>query len=496
MNIEAFFSKPEEIGASTLIYFCHQDAFPRDKTMRDLDKRTGGLVKQVFESEEFTGKSNKTVLFHKPAGFMADRIILAGIGKKKNVTDDSLRQAAGTVSRLAAIRKSKAVAFCLSPGMEKNSAGAIVEGFILGGFKILEYKSGDDANSSNIESVYICTVNKRQLSGIKKAVSRGQIIAEGVILTRRLAADPSNSLTPKEFVSRATSLGNKLGFQCDAMDKKGIKKEKMEGLLAVARGSDHPPQFVILKYKGANIKERPIILIGKGITFDSGGISLKNALHMQDMKQDMTGAAIVLALIATAAKLGIKRNLIGLIPLAENMPSGKAYRPGDIIKMRNGKTVEVINTDSEGRIILADALSFAASYDHQAIIDIATLTGAAKYVLGPNGALIMGNNKKLMSAMIVASERSLELILELPILEQCRQAMKSDIADLKNSGGAEASTIKAAAFLESFVTSRAWVHFDIASVDLALKNWAHVPKGPTGFGFRLLIDLIANWKKV
>jgi leucyl aminopeptidase len=285
------------------------------------------------------------------------------------------------------------------------------------------------------------------------------------------------------------------------LDEKKIRSERMNAYYGVARGSDEPPRFVILEYKGGRPNSKPIVLVGKGITFDAGGISLKPGLDMHEMKSDMTGGAVVLSAVMTAARLGIKQNVVGLIPLAENLPSGNALKPGDVVTSRSGKTVEIINTDAEGRLILIDALDYANEFNPQAVIDICTLTGGAMYILGYWGALLMGNNDNLKNMIRSASEASSENVWELPIWDSQRKWMESEIADLRNSGGKPATSITAAAFLEACIGDWPWAHIDIASVDITPANvkkhgLPYIPKGHTGFGFRLIMETLLRWKKV
>ncbi len=270
----------------------------------------------------------------------------------------------------------------------------------------------------------------------------------------------------------------------------------MGGLLSVARGSVEPPRFMILKYKGAAAAQRPVVLVGKGVTFDAGGISIKPALDMHEMKQDMTGSAVMIATIITAARLKLPLNLVVLVPATENLPSGTATRPGDIITMRTGKTVEIINTDAEGRLILADALDYANNYNPQAVIDIATLTGAAIFILGYAGAPILGNNENLLKRIEVAADATAEKVWRLPIWDEHREQMKSSIADLVNSGGRAAGTIAASAFLENFIGDYPWAHIDIAWMDMEHSGKPYTPKGATGFGVRLLTEMLSHWKKL
>ncbi|MFQ5500098.1 MAG: M17 family metallopeptidase, partial [Candidatus Zixiibacteriota bacterium] len=297
------------------------------------------------------------------------------------------------------------------------------------------------------------------------------------------------------YAETARKLSRKHKLGCRVLDEKAIEKERMGALLSVSQGSTEPPRFVVLEHRGGSASGRPIVLVGKGVTFDTGGISLKKAQNMHEMKGDMAGSAVVLATLISCARLGVRQNVVGLIPMAENMPSGHATRPGDIVTSRKGLTIEVINTDAEGRMLLADALDYADSFKPQAVIDVATLTGAALHVLGFSGAPIMGNSPKLLDRFKTASAKTAERVWVMPIWDDFRDAMKSNIADLHNSGGAP-GTMTAGAFLESFIGDWPWVHVDIAYVDIEPKGRPYIPKGVTGIGTRMFVQLLEDWKRL
>jgi len=484
-----------EIKSQSMIRFCYQDSCPGDPVIKKLDGICDGLMSRVLNSGEFEGKANQTVVIHTPKGIRTDKIILVGLGEEGKADHESFRQAAGTAAGLDTVRRSREVAIVMDGYEDTELIRAVTEGFALGGYENLEYKS-EKKESPKTESVIIACSNKRKKTQLEKGVWEGNIVAEGTIMARRLSSDPSNYLTPEMFAAKAKDLARKFKLNFQVFDEKKIAKENMRALLAVAMGSDNPPRFVILKHNGGNKKTAPIVLVGKGITFDSGGISIKPGLNMHEMKQDMTGGAVVLTTMITAARLKIRQNIVGMIPLAENMPSGKAVKPGDIITSRKGKTIEIINTDAEGRLILADALDYADSLKPQAVIDIATLTGATKYILGYAGAPILGNNDRLIDYLYDASHRTGERVWHLPIWERHREQMKSNIADLKNSGGPFAGTIAAAAFLENFIGDWPWGHIDIAYMDNEVEKQPYIPKGATGFGMRLLVSMLSSWKKI
>ncbi|PKK84943.1 MAG: leucyl aminopeptidase [candidate division Zixibacteria bacterium HGW-Zixibacteria-1] len=478
---------------NVLVKFCHQDGFAEDKLLRIINEKLKNGLKNIFDSGEFEGKLNQTIVLHAVPGIKAERVVLAGLGKKDKVNHDSYRQAAGTLSRIPAVKKAKSVAFYFGDGEDGKIATAVVEGFLLGRFEINDYKTGNDDGDDKLETIFFHGTDQNQVKLFKKAVTAGQIIAEGVILARRLASMPGNSLPPEKFASEARTQAGRHKIKITVLNEKQIKTEKMGALLAVAQGSAEPPRFVIMEYKGGKASQKPIVIIGKGVTFDSGGISLKPVQDMHKMKGDMQGGAIILGTMVTIARLGLPLNVVGLIPLAENMPSSRALKPGDIITSRKGKTIEIISTDAEGRLILADALDYANKFKPQAVIDIATLTGGALYVLGYSGAPIMGNDTQLMAALKKASEATAERVWEMPIWDDFRDRMKSPIADLKNSGGKPAATMTAGAFLESFTGDWPWAHIDVASVDDELTGKPYIPVGASGTGLRLLVALLEQW---
>ncbi|MBN2226504.1 MAG: leucyl aminopeptidase [candidate division Zixibacteria bacterium] len=485
----------KDIATSSLVIFCPEAPVERVSSLKELDRILDGGIGKVYASGEFEGKPGQTAVVHTLTRMPAERVILAGLGEKKKIDHETYRRSAGVLSRLTAVRKSATVAFYFDADASAEIAQAVVEGFILGQYRFTQFKSSDNNNEST-GSLLLCTGAKTGINKLTRGAERGLIIAEGVVLARDLSGTPANVLTPRKFASQATALAKMHGFACTVLDEKQIKAERMNCLLGVANGSTEPPRFLVLKYAGTT-EGKPIVLVGKGITFDAGGISLKPGLDMHHMRSDMTGAGCVLAAIVTAARLGLKRNVVGLLPLAENLPSGTALKPGDVLTSRKGKTVEIINTDAEGRLILIDALDYANEFDPQAVIDIATLTGGAMYITGYAAALLMGNNDKLKASIREASDATGERVWPMPIWDDYRDWMKSPVADLKNSGGKPATSCTAAAFLEvGGVGDWPWAHIDIASVDLEESGKPYIPKGYTAFGMRLLVELLSQWKKV
>jgi leucyl aminopeptidase len=490
-------SKINELSTDAVVGFVNKTDKISGPFLKALDDAASGSLGRAIDSEEFTGKDGEILSILNPKGFRSGRLLLVGLGEIAKLDPDSFRRAMGHISRNTGLTQARTAALFFGQYSEAEYVQAAVEGYFLGSFKQLDFKTGEAArDKSRLASIEVVTDQTAKVKRAAKATEKAVIIAEGQLLVRRLAQTPSGHLTPRIYAAEIKKLSGKYGFSCRVLDEKGIAKEKMGAFLGVAAGSEEPPRFMILEHKGGGAKQKPIVLVGKGVTFDSGGISLKPGLKMHEMKQDMAGSAVVVAALVTATRLGIRQNVVGLIPATENMPSGRATRPGDILTSRKGKTIEIINTDAEGRLILADALDYANEFDPQAVIDIATLTGAALMILGYAGAPILGNNDKLLERLMEASKVTAERVWTLPIWDDHREQMKSPIADLVNSGGRPAGTITATAFLENFIGDWPWAHIDIASVDLEQSGRPYVPQGASGFGLRLLIELLSQWKRL
>lgn len=484
-----------DIEDAAVVLFCENGDRPGGDILSKIDLLSDGVVTEMYASGEFDGSPGSEIMLRRVPETAAGKVILSGIGKIGKANHDTFRRAAGRIGKLARRHKIKTISFYYD-GLDTNPiSSAIVEGFALGSYRFLDYKTENEAGKDDIEGVTIVVPFKGKQRQAEAGITRGEIISEAVTHCRDLVGTPGNDLYPESFAIHARKLAKEYKFDCRVLGPAEIKKEKMGALMAVGKGSENKPRFVILKYEGKK-GGRPVVMIGKGITFDSGGISLKPGLNMGEMKGDMTGAAVVLMTLVTAARLKARINLVALMPLAENMPSGIASRPGDIIKSRAGYTIEIINTDAEGRLILADALDYANTFEPQAVIDIATLTGAAIYILGYEGAPFVGTSQKLSDNLRAASDRTGERIWELPLWDEFCDLMKSPVADIKNSAGKTAGTLAASGFLKKFTGDWPWAHIDIAYCDLEPNGRPYIPKGPTGFGVRLLVDLITNWKKV
>jgi len=461
-----------------------------------LDRALGGSLRKLLQSKEFEGKANDVLLYHTQGSVPAKRLVLVGLGKKKDVTLETIRQAMGTAAKR--VRQAKAGSFTVvlptvtPAGMSSvEVAQAMIEGAILGSYQFTVYRTA--AAEHAVEGMKILIPQKSQLKQVSEGVRRGVATAEATVFVRDLCNHPSNVLTPTRVAEEAKAIAKAEKISIKILEQKEMERLGMGALLGVARGSQEPPKFIILEYNGAKKKdERPVVLVGKTITFDTGGISLKPAENMEHMKADMTGGAEVLASIRAAARLKLPLRLISILPVAENMPGGRAMKPGDVVTTLSGKTVEVQNTDAEGRLILADGLAYAMRYKPAALIDIATLTGACVVALGQFAIGMFGTDQALKEQVKKSGQKAGERVWEMPLWEEYFEQLKSDVADMRNIGGRGGGMITAALFLSKFVGDCPWVHLDIASTDWSERERAYVPKGPTAIGTRLLLQYLID----
>ncbi|MDZ4854423.1 MAG: leucyl aminopeptidase [Nitrospirota bacterium] len=462
-----------------------------------LDRALGGSLRQLVQSKEFEGKANEVLLYHTQGTVSVKRLVLVGLGKKSAVTLETIRQAMGSAAKR--VRQAKVGSFTVSfppvtpEGMSSlEVAQAMVEGAILGSYQFTVYRTTATPEHT-VLGMKILIPEKDQLRQVTEGIRRGVATAEATVFVRDLCNHPANVLTPTKVASEATSMAKAEKISIKILEQKEMERLGMGALLGVARGSQEPPKFIILEYNGTKRKdERPVVLVGKTITFDTGGISLKPAENMEHMKADMTGGAEVLASIRAAARLKLPLRLISILPVAENMPGGRAIKPGDIVTTLSGKTVEVQNTDAEGRLILADGLAYAMRYKPAALIDIATLTGACVVALGQFAIGMFGTDQLLKEQVRKAGQKAGERVWEMPLWEEYFEQLKSDVADMRNIGGRGGGMITAALFLSKFVGDCPWVHLDIASTDWSERERAYVPKGPTAIGTRLLVQYLID----
>jgi leucyl aminopeptidase len=490
MNVRYRVSSPVQVRTDATVFFLCEDE-PYRSMQSEAIRQLFPATEAALSSSDASGKKSSLVVAYSPERSSTRKIVVVGVGRSADVTAETLRRAASAAARRLS-NGTKSCAFVLPDGCPlspEDTAFAIVEGAVLGSYKFTRYKTSD--NASGIGEYVV--VGSARSAAISKAIEQAAIVCEGVYLTRDLANMPGNDLYPETLADHAKRAGKEAGFRVQVFDKRKIEQLGMGGLLAVNQGSVRPPVFIVMEWRGGGAKEPPVVLVGKGITFDTGGISIKPADRMGDMKMDMHGAATVIGTLYAVAKLKLPINVVGLVPSTENMPSGSAYRPGDVIRFMNGKTAEIDNTDAEGRLILADALTYAERYKPRAVVDIATLTGACVIALGHVTTGLMGTDRDLIARIEAAAARTSEYVCELPLHEEYLEQIKSDIADVKNTGGRPAGAITAALFLKHFIGDYPWAHLDIAGTGMAPKEGAYTPKGGTGVGVRLFVDMLRNW---
>jgi len=483
-------------GDAVVILLTKADSPPR--ALRTLDVAVGGLIARVWDAGDFTGKSGE-VLSLPVAGISAKRLVLIGLGDEKTASAETLRAAGGRVAKALARAKAKNGSLAV-PALRRvnpeEASQALSEGVVLGAYRFDKYKSGND-KPPMLEAITLLAPDARQVAPLRRGAKLGQVLAESANFARDLSNEPGGTCTPEHLASEARKLARAHGLKVTVLAEKELEREKMAGILTVGRGSAHPPRLIVLEHgapaKGA--RKRPTLaFVGKGITFDSGGISIKPAASMDEMKHDMSGGAAVLGAMRAAALLDLPCHVVGIVAAAQNMPDGNAYVPGDIIRSAHGKTIEVLNTDAEGRIVLADALHHATSYKPDAIVDLATLTGACVVALGEVACAVLGSDEKLIAKVRAAATTTHERAWPLPLWEEHKAAIKGTVGDIVNTGGRNGGVSTAAAFLSHFVGETPWVHLDIAGTAWTTKEMPYYAKGATGFGVRLLIELVRRWK--
>lgn len=464
---------------------------PLSPEAREVDQLLDGLISSMYANGEFRGKVGETSQIYTLGKMAARRVIVVGLGDAKKLQSHTFRRASGVALRFAHGKGAKRIALALDAhGL--NAADvlqATVEGALLGAYGFKKYLTVQ-TNGHEIEQLLFVSKNS-QSKELQTAFERGRIMAEGSNFARDLVNEQPAVLTPTEMASRASAMAGEFGLECTIIDRPQMEEMGMGGLLGVAKGSAEPPKFIVLRYRGApQSTEKELALVGKGITFDSGGLSLKTAAGMESMKGDMGGGAAVIGAMRIIAALKPKINVLGLVPTTENMPDGASYRPGDILRLMNGKTIEIVNTDAEGRLALADALSYAVKEGCSPIIDIATLTGACMVALGAKRAGLFCNDDKLRDELMEAGEFAGEKYWPMPIDEDYQENIKSHIADIRQTGGRYGGAINAAKILEHFVGEASWAHLDIAGTEFIEGKQSFMEPGATAFGTRSLAEAV------
>ena len=462
-----------------------------------VDKALDGGVTRLISNGEVKGKFGEVGIIHTLGKLPAGIVAVAGLGKRQDFTLDKVRGVAGEFCRsLRKLNCHRIATILHGAGIggiaTEASVEAIVEGSLLGLYSFTRYKKPE---YEDIREILIVEREESKLPALERGVHKGKIMAEATALARDMVNEPANCMTPSRMSVIAKEIANEHNLEFNVLDSNDMEAMGMGALLGVAKGSSQAPKLITLSYKGDVSSKNAIGFIGKGVTFDSGGISIKPSEGMGEMKDDMAGGAAVMAALSAIAQLKLKINVAGIIPATENLPSGSALKPGDVLKAMSGKTIEVISTDAEGRLILADALSYAVKQAFSPLVDVATLTGACRVALGTGYSGVFGNDQELVDKVLKAGNEAGEKLWQMPMPEEYKEQNKSEIADIKNTGDKYGGAITAALFLAEFVDNTPWVHLDIAGTASSSKESGYVVKGATGVGVRTLVELALSLAK-
>ncbi len=483
------FVKPALPRAGAIVLLAVEDA-PLSGLAQQADKEAGGAIARGLEAAKFKGRKGQSTTLWAPGGGVS-KVVAIGLGKAAEITEAGLEAAGGGIAGAMAQEREATIA---ADGLTAAQAASVALGIALKSYRFDRYRTTEkEEDKPKLERV---AMGVAEPAKAKAAFASLQAVADGVFLTRDLVSEPPNVLTPAECAERCKAL-TKLGVEVEVLGPREMKRLGFGALLGVAQGSANEPRMVVMKWmgapKGKKPAGRPLAFIGKGVTFDTGGISIKPAGGMEDMKWDMAGAGTVIGLMAALAGRKAKADVVGLVGLVENMPSGTAQRPGDVVKTASGQTVEVINTDAEGRLVLADVIHYCIEkFDPRFMVDLATLTGAIIIALGHEHAGLFANDDTLAQRIEAAGRATGEACWRMPLGDAYDKQIKSDIADMKNVGGRPGGSITAAQFIQRFVQGKPWAHLDIAGTAWSSKDTATVPKGATAFGVRLLDRLVAD----
>jgi leucyl aminopeptidase len=469
-----------------------------DGDLAVIDEALGGAISQLISQGEIKGKLREVTIIHSLGKLPAARVVVVGLGKKEELSLDKVRTGVGEACRLLQQREISHVA---TVAMGAGAAGigrdgvaqAVTEGALLGIYSFRRHMT-KEAEHGELKRLTIVGTDD-ELPLLQQGSDKGRVLAEATKLARDMVNEPANYMTPSRMAEVAASLAKTYGLEVEVLEREQMQKLGMGALLGVTQGSRQPPKFIILRYRRGDSAQVDLALVGKGVTFDSGGISIKPSEGMEEMKGDMAGGAAIMAVISAIAQLKLRLNVLAIIPCTENLPGGEALKPGDVLTAMNGKTIEIITTDAEGRLTLADALSYANKLGAKRIVDVATLTGACHIALGDDCSGVFGNNQELVDKLIAASTIAGELMWQLPLYEQAKEQLKSEVADIKNVGGKWGGAITAAHFLAEFAGNTPWVHLDIAGTSRSEKDRGYIVKGATGVTVRTLVNLALSLAK-
>lgn len=501
MNIKIGFYGETKGKSSLLAAACFEGEINLPKDLQKLDGRAWELAKSAFRAGRFSGKESDQFSAFDGLLSQGNELVLLGLGKKDKWSREKLRKRVAGIFHYARANHHPSVRILAETfsggGVRLSDVAALLpETLRLAEYRFDKYitREKEERAKQKVESVELLYAKPRDRKLVSEALERAEIISEAVNFTRTLINEPANVMSPETLAAQARQAAREHHLKVEVSGPAEIKKLKMGGILAVSQGSHHPPQLIVLEYGAGYKRNGTICLVGKGVTFDTGGISIKPSKDMEKMKYDMSGAAVVIGTLRAVSRLGLKLHVVGIAPCVENMPGGGAQRPGDIIKMSNGKSVEVINTDAEGRLILADALAYAEKFKPKAIIDLATLTGACAVTFADKAIGLMGTDRRLVEKVRQAGEATGERCWELPLWNEYFEIIKGHHSDIMNAGSGYGGTITAAMFLKEFVPIKSWVHLDIAGTAWVDSNKPYHFRGSTGVGVRLLLELLRNWK--
>ncbi|MFB3923096.1 MAG: leucyl aminopeptidase [Terriglobia bacterium] len=493
MKIEFRIEPLANLACPALAVYTFEGSTNAGGTAARLPKETQGLLEELRAARELTGKAFECTLVHRPAGLAAQKLLVIGAGKKEKFSGNLLRRVAGAAARYLRARGIRELGWAYDPDdSDGDSLQPVVEGAIAGDYDSDRYRT-ERESERRIDRMMIATGGASPGPAVKDALERGRVIAEAQNFTRDLVNEPANNMTPTILAERAKEMAGQFGLDCQVLGPKEIQEMKMGAFWGVAQGSEEPPRLIVLRHTPSDAPETPVVgLIGKGITFDTGGISIKPAENMHEMKTDMAGGAAMLGVMQAIAQLKPRVRVIALVPATENMPSGKSYRPGDVLTSMSGKTIEILNTDAEGRLVLADALTYAKQLGCTALIDAATLTGAVTIALGNISTGVFGWNQEWVDRVLGSAAAAGEKMWQLPVDDEYREQYKSMIADLANTGGRYGGAITAAMFVGEFAGDTPWVHLDIAGTRWSNEEKPWLAKGPTGAPVRTLVHLLMS----
>jgi len=495
INVKVGDFRTEAVGAIVIEVF-EGGEHTKSGIVQAADEAMAGEIRTLLNLGDFEGKHKQTSILYTKGAIIAPRLALVGMGKSDEVNAEKAREASGVIAQTLRDLGVTTFAIPTAPESPPEMIKAAIEGSLLALYQFNPHRTEGLDEIKELESITFLASDEANKSALEKTVILGETIAHGTMLARDLSNQPGNHLTPTLFAEKAQSVAALTGLSCEVFNLEQLKEKGFGTLVAVAQGSQEEPRFIVLEHAPKGENRETLVFVGKGITFDSGGISLKPGKGMEEMKHDMSGAAAVLGAMQVIGNLKPDLHVVGLIAASENMPSATAVKPGDVVTSYGGKTIEIINTDAEGRLILADALGYAAQYEPKAVIDLATLTGAVIMALGHFAAGMMGTDDELMNRLTIAGEKTHERVWKLPLWDEYDEQIKSDTADAKNIGDGTAGTIIGAAFLKKFAQGYPWVHLDIAGTAWGMKGSSYVPNTASGFGVRLLAQLVKDWQGI